>query len=109
MAKDYIEDRNGGYYVAGTGVSLDSIVECFSEGFSPEAIVGEFETLTLAQVYGAIAYYLENQPATDSYRLCQKQRFKAMQQNAAPLPVGLRQRLDEAREHLRSSGPTSIR
>jgi hypothetical protein len=37
MAKEYVEQRNGGYFVVGTRVSLDSIVECFNEGLSPEA------------------------------------------------------------------------
>ena len=31
----------------------------FTEGESPETILQSFPTLTLAQVYGAIAYYLE--------------------------------------------------
>jgi uncharacterized protein (DUF433 family) len=61
MAKEYVEERDGGYYVAGTRVSLDSIVQCFNEGLSPEAILEEFDTLTLAQVFGAITLYLENQ------------------------------------------------
>jgi uncharacterized protein (DUF433 family) len=39
MAKEYAEQRNGGYYVAGTRVSLDSIVECFNRGLSREAIL----------------------------------------------------------------------
>jgi uncharacterized protein (DUF433 family) len=51
MAKDYIEERNGGYYVAGTRVSLDSVVECFNEGLSPEAIAGEFETHPRANLW----------------------------------------------------------
>jgi uncharacterized protein (DUF433 family) len=102
MAKDYIEECNGGYYVAGTRVSLNSVVQCFTDGLSPEAILGEFETLNLAQVYGAITYYLENQAAIDAYRLRQKQRFEEMRRAAQPLPEGLRDRLDAAREHLRS-------
>ena len=61
MAKEYVEERNVGYYLAGTRISLDSIVQCFNEGLSPETILGEFETLTLAQVFGAITSYLENQ------------------------------------------------
>ncbi|MGO9255560.1 MAG: DUF433 domain-containing protein [Bryobacteraceae bacterium] len=97
-----MEERAGGYYVAGTRVSLDSIVQCLNEGLSPEAILGEFETLTLAQVYGAIAFYLDDQPAIDVYHLRQKQRFEAMQRASAPLPEGLRERLDAAREHLHS-------
>src|SRR5271168_3099176 len=100
MAKKYVEERNGGYYVAGTRVSLDSVIQCFNEGLSPEAILGEFETLTLAQVFGAITFYLENQPAIDAHRVRQKQRFEALRRASAPLPEGLSQRLDAARQHL---------
>jgi uncharacterized protein (DUF433 family) len=103
MAKEYVEQRSGGYYVAGTRVSLDSIVECFNEGLSPETILGEFETLNLAQVFGAIAYYLENQSAIDAYRVCQKQRFEEVRRDSRPLPKGLRQRLALARENLHSA------
>ena len=69
MARDYVEERNGTYYVAGSRVSLDSIVRCFQEGMSPESIVTQFDTLTLGQVYGAIAYYLDHQPAIDAYQI----------------------------------------
>ena len=105
MAKEYVEERNGGLYVSATRVSLDSIVQCFNDGLSPEAILLEFETLTLAQVYGAIAYYLENQAVVDAYRLRQQQRFEAARRVAEPLPEGLRERLNAAREHLRSGRP----
>jgi hypothetical protein len=79
-------------------------VECFNEGLSPEAIQQEFETLTLAQVYGAIAHYLENQAAVDGYRLRQRQRFEAVRRAATPLPEELRRRLEAARTELRSVG-----
>jgi len=48
--------------VAGTRITLDSIVQCFDEGLSPEAILGEFETLTHTQVFGAITFYLKTNP-----------------------------------------------
>ena len=35
---EYIEQRSGGFYVAGTRVSLDSIVYSFRAGDSPETI-----------------------------------------------------------------------
>jgi len=38
----YIEEREGGYYVTGKRVSLDSIVYAFREGESPEAIQQKF-------------------------------------------------------------------
>jgi uncharacterized protein (DUF433 family) len=102
MAKEYVEECDGGYYVAGTRVSLDSIVQCFNEGLSPEAILEEFDTLTLAQVFGAITFYLEDQPAIDAYRVRQKQRFETVRRSSSPLPAELRERLDAAREHLHS-------
>ena len=101
MAKEYVEVRNGGLYVAGTRVSLDSIIQCFNDGLSPESILGEFESLRLAQVYGAITYYLENQPAIDAYRVRQTLRFKEARLRSESLPEELRQRLSTAREHLR--------
>ena len=37
MAKEYVEKRDGGYYIAGSRVSLDSVVYEFLNGSSPEA------------------------------------------------------------------------
>ena len=67
MAKDYVEKVEGAYRVAGSRVSLDSIVYCFIEGLSPESILESFPVLTLEQVFGAVAFYLANQPAVDEY------------------------------------------
>jgi hypothetical protein len=39
MSKQYVERRDGGYYVTGTRVSLDSVVYAFLRGESPEGIV----------------------------------------------------------------------
>ena len=54
MAKDYIEERDGGYYVE------------------------EFETLTLTQVFGAITFYPENQPAIDAWRNREELRLRVI-------------------------------
>jgi uncharacterized protein (DUF433 family) len=63
----YIDERDGSLKIAGTRVSLGSVVAGFREGESPEQILKSFPTLTLAQVYGAIAYYLENRGVIDEY------------------------------------------
>ena len=62
----YIEQREGGYYVAGTRVSLDSLVYAFRSGESPETIQQQFPALSLEQVYGAIAFYLGHQTEVDA-------------------------------------------
>jgi len=50
--------RNGGYYVAGSRVSLASIIYEYREGAAPETIRQNFPTLSLEQIHGAIAFYL---------------------------------------------------
>lgn len=92
----YVEQRDGVYYVAGSRVTLDSIIQCFREGLSPEAILAEFETLSLAEVYGAIAHYLDNQPSLDAYRLLQQQRANESRRLAAPIPEPTRGKLEAA-------------
>src|SRR5262245_7093243 len=65
---DYIEERDGGYWLRGTRVSLDSVVYRLLEGLSPETIQTDcFPTLSLDQVYGAISYYLANRTEIDRY------------------------------------------
>jgi uncharacterized protein (DUF433 family) len=64
---EYIEQRHGGYYIAGTRVSLDSVVYAFNEGQSPAAIQHNFPTLKESQIYGAIAFYLDHRAEIDRY------------------------------------------
>jgi uncharacterized protein (DUF433 family) len=47
MAKEYGEYRDGGYWIVGARVSLDSVVYAFFEGLSPESNMESFDTLTL--------------------------------------------------------------
>jgi uncharacterized protein (DUF433 family) len=81
MEKQYIEKHDEGYWVAGTRVSLDSVILAFLEGLSPEAIVTEcFPTLTLEQVYGAITYYLAHRTKIDRYLEQADAEFEALRQ-----------------------------
>ena len=75
MAKEYIEERDGNYYVAGTRISLDSIVQAFRRGESPETICQNSELLSLKEVYGAIAHYLANQADIDAYLIRQSEKW----------------------------------
>ncbi len=103
MAKEYIESRDGNYYVAGTRISLDSIVGAFRRGESPESICQSFELLSLEEVYGAIAYYLANQGEINKYLARQSQKWAEGKRNAEPLPTDLRERLMRAREEMHST------
>jgi len=105
MAKEYIEERDGNYYVAGTRISLDSIVHAFRRGESPETICRNFELLTLEEVYGATAYYLANQVVIDAYLIRQTEKWAEGKRNAEPLPANLRERLTRAREQMHTARP----
>lgn len=68
MEKRYVDQRDQGYWVSGSRVSLESIIFLFLDGLSPETIVAEsFPTLSLEQVYGAIAHYLAHRAELDAY------------------------------------------
>ncbi|MCB9385647.1 MAG: DUF433 domain-containing protein [Bryobacterales bacterium] len=97
MARAYVEQREGGYYVAGTRVSLDSLVHGFWRGESPETIVSGFEVLTLEEVYGAIAFYLGHQDEVDQYLREQDDSWARDRADAPPLPAQLRERMARAR------------
>jgi uncharacterized protein (DUF433 family) len=77
MNQAYVETRNGDYFVAGTRVSLDSIVYAFRRGASPETIRNSFPTLTLEQVYGAVAFYLSKQSEIDEYLRKSEEAYEA--------------------------------
>jgi len=98
MPKEYVEQRNGGYYVQGTRVSLDSVVYAFLRGESPDGIVESFPALSLEQVYGAIAFYLANREAIDRYLQKGKAEFAQLRDAARRKHPQLYAKLEAARE-----------
>lgn len=79
MEKQYVEKRDKGFWIAGTRVSLDSVVLAFLDGLSPETIVAEcFPVLTLEQVYGAITYYLSHKDEINAYLKRSEAEFDAL-------------------------------
>jgi uncharacterized protein (DUF433 family) len=48
--QDYVEQRDGAYYIAGTRIVLDSIVLAFKDGESPEKILQSFPMARLREV-----------------------------------------------------------
>ena len=64
----YVEVRNGGYYVAGTRIGLDIVTYDFRNGRSAEAIFDAYPSIgSLAKVYGAITFILEHPTEVEAY------------------------------------------
>ena len=61
------QDDHGDIRLRGHRVHLEHIVRHYNEGYSPEMLLGQFPTLTLALLHKVIAFYLENQTEVDVY------------------------------------------
>ena len=104
MEKQYVEKRDGAYWIAGTRVSLDSIVFAFLDGLSPETIVAEcFPVLTLEQVYGAVTYYLAHRSEIDAYLQTADAEFEALRQATRNADPQFHEKLIQARRQLQMS------
>ena len=95
MGKEYVEKRNGGYYIAGTRVSLDSIVYEFRNGASPESIAQSFPTLRLEEVYGGITFYLANHSEIDEYLIHNEKKYVKQVEEARQKDPQLYKRLEQ--------------
>jgi uncharacterized protein (DUF433 family) len=60
-------DEDGMVRIAGTRVTLDTVIACYQQGYNADMIVEGFPTLTLADVHAVIAYYLRHQEEVDRY------------------------------------------
>ena len=104
MPNDYVEERNGGYYVANTRVSLDSVVYAYLRGESPEGIAESFPALSLEQIFGALAYYAANRRSVDLYLSAGRNDFEALREQWRRNHPALYQRLAEARHETQVPG-----
>jgi uncharacterized protein (DUF433 family) len=101
MALDYVEMRNGGYYIAGTRVSLDSVVYLYRDGASAEAIQDDFPSLSLEQIHGAIAFYLANKKRVDDNISEGEQELNRLVPPLETAKPELHARLQRARQELK--------
>lgn len=102
MAKEYIERREGSFYLIGSRVPLARIVYEFQNGAAPEAIRLDYPTLSLEQVYGAITFYLANKEDIEQDMTDRRRIEEEVIQAQPPLPPELQQKLEREREKMLS-------
>lgn len=71
-----IREGEGELLVGASRVLLRTVVTARKAGQSPEEIHENFPSLSLAQVYGAIVYYLEHQDALDARFAAEEQQIE---------------------------------
>lgn len=70
------DDGTGVLRVGDSRVLLELVIHAFQDGATAEMIVQRYPTVTLADVYGVIAYYLRHRSEIESY-LADKERAAA--------------------------------
>jgi len=90
-------DEHGVWRVAGTRVMLDSLVTAYQQGHSAETIQQQYPALSLADVYGAIAYYLRHRDEIDQYLKRQDTLWQQSREEANTRSGTLVQRLRDAK------------
>jgi uncharacterized protein (DUF433 family) len=101
----YVEQREGVYRVAGTRVSLDSIVYAFLDGHTAESIQQSFPLLTLEQVYGAITYYLAHREAIEAYLREQEAAFETLKETLRRNNPQMAQRIAAIKQQRQTARP----
>lgn len=97
----YVEYRDGGYWIEHSRVSLDSVVYAYQQGRAPEDISHSFPAISLAQIYGAIAFYLSKQREIDEYLAKARGEFEAKRQAARDADPSFHEKLTKARRQRR--------
>lgn len=103
MNKEYVEQCDGAYRIAGARVSLDSVVYAFRRGASPESIQRSFPSLMLEQIYGAITYYLAHQEEINLYLSDGETEFEKLRLSSREAHPDWSEKLDRARREALTS------
>lgn len=86
-------DSDGMVRIAGTRVTLDTIVGAYKRGDSPDEILDGFPSLGLADIHAVIAYYLRHREMVDAYIAENHQRaqvaLREYESKFGRMPVGL--------------------
>ncbi len=88
-------DADGVVRVGDTRVTLETVVAAFLSGATPEEIVQQYPSLSLADVYSTISYYLRRRPEVDAYLQRRQEEAQQIREQieARYNPTGIRARL----------------
>jgi uncharacterized protein (DUF433 family) len=82
---EYIQSRNGGYYVAGPRIGLDVIAHAFRAGRSAEDIFQSYPSVgSLAKVSGVLTYILEHPSDVEAYLNAEDRLFEHARSSRTP-------------------------
>jgi uncharacterized protein (DUF433 family) len=84
-------DTSGALRIGETRVTVETVLQSYLAGDSPEVIQGAFEGLELADIYAVIAHYLRHRDEFDQYLRMYEIKFEMIR--ATSDQSGLKDRL----------------
>ena len=97
MSREFVERRDGSFYLIGSRVPLAHLAREFQHGEPPEAIRAHYPTLSLEQVYGAITFYLGARQEVEA-DIAERNQIEEEFKKAHPAPSHLKEKLELARQ-----------
>ena len=101
MSREFVERRNGSFYVIGSRVPLAHLVLEYQQGEAPEAIRSHYSTLSLEQVYGAITFYLGHKGEVED-DIAERRREEDAFSAANPTPPDIKEKFERMRQQMMS-------
>lgn len=94
-------DAGGVIRIGGTRVTLETIVDAFEDGATPEEIAHQYPSVSLSDVYQVIAYYLKHSDELKRYLDAARELRLAVRRKVETLhpSAGIRDRLLARRRH----------
>ncbi len=99
MPQEFIERRESGFYIVGSRVPIDRVVFEYRNGEEPVAIQTHYPTLSLDEVNGAIAFYLDHKEEVETV-MAERRRVEEEFSRTHPAPPHLKEKLERARQQL---------
>jgi uncharacterized protein (DUF433 family) len=94
-------DDTGAIRVGQSRVTLDVMLQYWRLGMKPEEIAQGLDTLTLADVHGALAYYFRHQTEIDDYLRRREEEAEQLRQQIEAVNAS---RLTALKARLKASG-----
>jgi uncharacterized protein (DUF433 family) len=83
------EDSTGAIRVGNSRVLLETVIRAFQDGAAPESIVHRYSSLSLADTYNVIGYYLRHQDTVETYLHQREQLAESVQQKLSSIQPNL--------------------
>lgn len=96
------QDSEGTIRLTGSRVTLDTLVAAVKNGNTPEQIRDSFPSLTVAQIRGAIAWYINHQSEAEDYLKEREVEAQSVRREieSRPEQADFRKKIRQRREQL---------